>query len=115
MPERRNRRSRRQEEAAAERLGGKRVSGSGAGWVTKNDVKTDDLSLEIKYTDKKSYSLKLDDLLRAEKQALMDSGRESGFLVGFGRKVGANMVIDREFVVISTEYYESLRSRGYPK
>lgn len=114
MANRRNSRSRRQEERVAERLGGRRTPGSGSGWTTKNDVKTDDVSLEVKYTDKKSYSLKLDDLLKAERQALLDSGREFGFLVGFGRKNGANMVIDREFVVISRDYYESLRNHGHP-
>lgn len=106
------RRSRRQENAGAARLGGRRVAGSGSGWVTKNDVKTDDVSFEFKYTDKKSYSLKIDDLLKAEKNALLDSGREFGFVVGFGRLRGQSMVIDREFVVISREHYEGLR-RGH--
>ena len=48
----------------------------------------------------KSYSLKLDDLLRAEKQALMDSGRGFAFVVGFGTVYGTNMRIDHEYVVI---------------
>lgn len=82
--------------------------------MTKNDVKTSDLSVEFKYTDAKSYSLKLADLLRAEKQALMDSGREFAFYVGFGERKGANWVIDREFVVVSREHYESLR-HGHPE
>lgn len=77
--------------------------------MTKNDVKTDDLSVEFKYTDKKSYPLKEEELLRAERQALQDSGREFAFYVGFGKRKGANLVINREFVVISREYFESLR------
>ena len=116
MPFPRNqRKSRRQEQAAAARLGGHRVSGSGSGWATKNDVRTDDLSIEIKYTDKKSYTLRLEDLLKAERNALVDSGRESGFLVGFGRATHGSLIIDREFMVISREYYESLRNRGNPE
>lgn len=109
MPQRRQHRSKKQEQAAAERLGGRRVSGSGSGWVTKNDVKTDDLSVELKYTDKKSYSLKYDELKKAERNALMDSGREFAFLVGFGVQKGSAMVIQDEYVVISRPYFESLR------
>jgi hypothetical protein len=103
-------RSRQQEQQGAERLGGRVTSGSGNGWVTKNDVKTDDLSVEYKYTDAKSYSLKRADLQKAERQALMDSGREFGFIVGFGTKHGANWRIDDEYVVISRGYFESLRN-----
>lgn len=115
MPSRRSR-SQRQEHRIAGELGGQVTPGSGSGWVTKNDVKTQDVSYEIKYTDKKSYSLRRDDLLKAERQALLDGGREFAFIVGFGNRVGQSaMRIDREFVVISREHYESLRSRGNPE
>lgn len=103
----RQRRSRRQEEAGARRIGGRRVAGSGSGWVTKNDVKNDTTSVEYKYTDKKSFSLKLDELLKAEKNALMDSGRGFAFIVGFGEKSGANMRIDHEYVVIPRADWEA--------
>lgn len=113
---RRQKRSRKQEEAGAARLGGRRTPGSGSGWVTKNDVKTDDISVEYKYTDHKSYSLTYSELRTAEKQALMDSGREFAFIVGFGKKNGANMTIEREYVVISADYFEQLRSHdGHPQ
>jgi hypothetical protein len=108
VPPRRQRRSREQEEAGAKRLGGRRVAGSGSGWVTKNDVKTDRLSVEYKYTDKKSYSLKFADLLKAEKNALLDSGRDFLFVVGFGQVRGASIRIEREYVVMSREHYEGL-------
>lgn len=111
---RRMKRSRQQEQRGAQRLGGRVTSGSGNGWVTKNDVKTDDLSVEFKFTDKKSYSLKHDDLKKAERNALMDSGREFAFIVGFGN-VAANR-IDDEYVVISRGYFESLRNPdGHPE
>jgi hypothetical protein len=86
-------------------MGGRRVSGSGAGWVTKNDVKTDDISLELKYTDKKSYPLREEDLITAERHAMMDSGREFGFMVQFT----AGRYPHRRYVVISEEYFEELR------
>lgn len=110
---RRNARSRKQEQAGAERLGGRRVAGSGSGWVTKNDVKTDDLSVEYKYTDKKSYSLKYADLLKAEKHAFEDSLRDFAFVVGFGEKHGQTLRVEREYVVVSRSYFESLRNRGH--
>lgn len=99
----RNRRSRRQEQAAATRFGGRTTPRSGAGWATKNDVKTDDLSIEMKYTDKKSYSLKYDDLVKAEKQALLDSGRNFAFIVELG---------GREWAITSREYFEGLRGNS---
>ncbi len=103
---RRTKQSRKQEQAAATRLGGNVTPGSGNGWATKNDVKTDDLSIEMKYTDKKSYSLKHDDLIKAERQALMDGGREFAFVVGFAN--GTRIV--REYAVVSMDYFEQLRS-----
>jgi hypothetical protein len=102
--QRRQRRSRRQEEAGAAQFGGRRVPGSGSGWVTKNDVKTDDLSIEYKYTDKKSFSLVAADLEKAERQALIDGGREFAFIVELN---------GREYTVISNDYFERLRN-GHP-
>lgn len=108
-------RSRRQEQRTARSLGGRPTPGSGAGWVTKNDVKTADRSFEIKYTDKQSYSLKRADLDKAERHALLDSGRSFGFIIGFGSQVGhASMRIDREYVVIPREDYEVLVN-GHPE
>lgn len=92
-------------------MGGRVTPGSGNGWITKNDVKTDDLSVEFKYTDKKSYSLKHVDLKKAERNALMDSGREFAFIVGFGSTTaGSALRIEDEYVVISRGYFESLRN-----
>jgi len=84
--------SQRQEARLAKWYGGRVTPGSGNGWVHKNDVKTPTLSIEAKYTDAKSYSLKLVDLIKAEKIALMD-GRDSIFTVSFS---GEEFVILRE-------------------
>lgn len=107
---RRIKRSRQQEGRIAKDMGGRVTPGSGNGWATKNDVKTDTLSVEIKYTDAKSYSLKHADLQKAERQALLDGGREFAFIVGFGEKSGQRQVINDEYVVISRGYFESLRT-----
>ena len=93
----RNRRSRYQEDAAAQRLGGRRTPGSGNGWAVKNDVRTPTVSIEFKYTDKKSYPLRLSELLQAEKNALLDGGRDMAFIVELG---------GREWAVTTREYFE---------
>lgn len=85
--------SRRQERKGAERYGGTVNSGSGNGTWRKNDVRTEDMSIEYKYTDAKSYSLKLADLLTAEKHALLDGGRDMIFGISFA---GEDFVIMRE-------------------
>ena len=59
-----HRRSRLQESRAEKDYGGKRTPGSGNQWHTKGDVKTDRLLVECKTTVKKSYSLKLEDLVK---------------------------------------------------
>lgn len=92
-------RSRKQELKGAERIGGRRVSGSGSGWATKNDIKNDLVSVEMKYTDKKSFSLRVADLVKAERQALMDSGREFAFMVEFS-------TAGRTYVIVSQEFAE---------
>lgn len=71
--------SRRQEKRRAERSGGRRTPGSGNG-IRKNDVRTDEFSFECKFTAKRSYTLRLDDLLKAEKNALLE-GRTMVFEV----------------------------------
>jgi hypothetical protein len=57
------RKSRKQERDGAKRFGGTVNSQSGAGWIKKGDVTTPTEIVEFKYTDKKSYSLKVHDLI----------------------------------------------------
>ena len=84
--------SQKQEKRLAKAYGGQVTPGSGNGWVHKNDVKTPTLSIEAKYTDAKSFSLKLADLIKAEKIALID-GRDVIFTISFS---GDEFVIIRE-------------------
>lgn len=69
-----------QEAEVAAENGGWVNAGSGNGWRHKNDVRTPDYSIECKTTSKKSYSLKADELQKAEKYALAD-GKEMLFVV----------------------------------
>ncbi|WP_019629611.1 hypothetical protein [Actinomadura atramentaria] len=75
----------RQEKAGAALHGGRRTPGSGNGWAVKNDVRTAKWSIEYKTTAKKSYTLKLDELLLAERHALLD-GREMAFGIQMGHR-----------------------------
>lgn len=68
-----HRRSRKQEDALASTYRGSRNAMSGAGWVRKADVRSEDLLIEAKTTLKKSYSLKASELRELRKQAVLDS------------------------------------------
>ncbi|MEU1816057.1 hypothetical protein ABZ543_12800 [Streptomyces roseifaciens] len=72
--------SRRQEKAVAKKVGGQVTPASGSGWAVKNDVRSNDWSLECKWTAAKSYRLSSSDLKHAERNALLD-GRDMAFVV----------------------------------
>jgi hypothetical protein len=97
-------RSRQQERRAAKRLGGRTTPGSGNGWVQKGDVHTDDLLVEYKTTNHLSYRLFEDELLEAEREALI-AGRDALFGISFGRS-------GRNWVVMSEEDYLMLRQQA---
>lgn len=82
-----------QEKKWAEKVGGIRNPGSGNGWRHKNDVREDDFSHELKFTSKSQFTLKLADLLTAEKNALVD-GKEMTFVIEMG---GRNWVIVADY------------------
>lgn len=91
-------RSQDQEKKLADHYDGTVNSGSGNGWLHKNDVRSARFSFEAKTTEKKSYSLRIDDLLKAEKNALI-SGREMVFAVELG---------GRNWMVVSQETFDTL-------
>jgi hypothetical protein len=91
-------RSQQQEKQTAERFGGRVTPGSGNGWLRKNDVRSDTVSFEMKYTDAQQFTLKIADLEQAEGHAIRD-GREMVFGVSFA---GDN------YVIISEDYYAQL-------
>lgn len=91
--------SRKQEKDWAMLRGGKVNAGSGNGWRHKNDVREEKYSHELKYTAKKQFTLKLDDLLTAEKNALAD-GKDMTFVINMG---------GRNWVLMADYTYETLR------
>lgn len=90
--------SRRQERRGAARYDGSVNSGSGNGWLRKNDVRTDTLSIEYKHTGAASYRLVAAELATAERNAVAD-GREMAFIVELG---------GREWVVLSEPFFAGL-------
>lgn len=72
--------------------------GSGNG-LRKNDVRTEDLSVELKWTGKRQFTLKADELEKAEREAIKD-GRESAFGISLG---------GRNYVILVEGYFEELR------
>lgn len=100
--------SQRQEDRIAARVGGRRTPGSGNG-IRKNDVRTDDLSLEMKYTGKKQYTLKSDDLVQGHKHALVD-GRE--FVFGIELEGNNWVVLSEDLFLTLWEHYKEENSDG---
>ncbi len=63
MTDRRVKASRKQEEATAKAINGRRQPGSGSGWVHRNDVRSDRFLVENKRTDnERTITIKADDL-----------------------------------------------------
>lgn len=80
------RKSDKQEKRLADLIGARVQPGSGSGWKRRQDVRSEDFLWEMKRTDnKKSISLKLDDLAQLRKNALMD-GRTGVMHVEIGDK-----------------------------
>lgn len=101
--------SQRQERRGAKVYDGKVNAGSGNTTGHKNDVRTADRSIEFKTTRAKSYALKLEDLILAERNALLD-GREALFGLDF-------VTADRTFryvIIPEWDYLELSNGRQAP-
>jgi hypothetical protein len=98
------RRSRKQERGVAERFGGRVNSQSGAGWVRKNDVTTPTSSIECKYTDKASYSLKVKDLIKAWVHAV-GAGKRVVFCVEYTDPKAGYLGMCPRWVVLQEDDY----------
>lgn len=94
--------SQRQEINIAKRYSGTTNAGSGNGWVRKNDVRTEEESIECKITSKGSYTLKVSELIQAEQNALLDD-RVMLFIIEFASN-------NRRYVVIDETDFMELRN-----
>lgn len=91
------RKSRKQEHDVAVRFGGKVNSQSGAGWIRKNDVTSETESIECKYTEKGSFTLKVADLAKAWVHAT-HAGKRMVFALEF---IGSK----KRYVVLTEDDY----------
>lgn len=64
--------SQKHEKRLAKRLGGTVNAGSGSFWSRKGDVRADGILLEHKYTGKKTYTLKAEDLEKNVMNAVLE-------------------------------------------
>lgn len=91
-----------QEKRLAGRVTGTRPAASGAFWTRKGDVRSADLLIEAKATEKASYSIK---------KAIWDKIRREALLDG-RLPVLALQIQDRNLVVLDEEDFLALRSNA---
>jgi hypothetical protein len=96
-----------QESRLANVTGGTRNSGSGNGWVRKNDVRHRrrgplQYLLEAKWTAAKSFTLKLADLKALEHNAALVS-RTPAYAIEFSEKTASGHRVCRRYVVLREE------------
>jgi Holliday junction resolvase len=96
--------SQRQENKLAGRLGGKRQKGSGALPHHKGDVKTQELLIECKRTDKKSMAIKKEWLEKISKEALA-SHRVPALAIEFG---DVEPLVENNWVAVPAKFFEEL-------
>ena len=85
------RKSQLQEKRAAKDLGGRVQPGSGASEFAKGDVrKAGQLRVECKTTGYRSYSLKLDDIIKIQSEAMNGGAEDWAMQIEFQGSVGNN-------------------------
>jgi hypothetical protein len=89
-----NARSKKQENDRARQLGGRRQPGSGSSRRAPQDVKTDKLLEQVKYSDKDRITIKVADAIQTLNDALL-FGREAGWCVDFENH-GIRLIIQIE-------------------
>lgn len=94
--------SQKQERRLAKTLDGQTAAASGAFWTRKGDVRSEDLLVEAKTTDKASYSIK---------KAIWDKIRREALLDG-RMPVLAVEIQDRNLVVLDEEDFLALIASG---
>lgn len=92
------------ERRTAKVYGGSVNSGSGNGWIRKNDIRTETESIECKTTSASQFTLKYLELWKAWKAALID-GRRMIFLIQFEKH-------HARYVVMNEMDYLELRDRA---
>lgn len=99
--------ARNQENLTAKLHHGRVTPGSGSGHMTKNDVRNDQWSIEVKSTSALTYSLNRDVLAVAERHALSD-GRKMALVVAFMPKRATTLAKPKRYVVLTEDDYLEL-------
>lgn len=101
-----------QEKRLAKRLGGNRQKGSGALRHHKGDVKTQELLMECKRTDKESMSIKKEWLAKITREALV-SNKVPALAIEFGFD---DPLVETNWVAVPAKFFQELLDtyRGVP-
>lgn len=94
------------EKWVAEVYGGRRTTASGSGTKDKGDVIALDEVFEVKYTEKQSFSLKLEDLMKINIEAIVTSKRPV-----FHLNYGPGHI--ERFVVLREDDYLDMRENDW--
>jgi hypothetical protein len=89
-----NKRSKKQEEDRAKKIGGRVQPGSGSSYRAPQDVRNDDYLEQLKFTDADSFALKAKEWLAGEADASR-FGRSHRMVIDFD-KYGLRLVVTRE-------------------
>jgi hypothetical protein len=89
-----NERSARQERKRAEQVGGKVSAGSGSSYRSPQDVRSEGELEQLKFTDKDSFTIKVDEWKKIRDDALR-FGREPRMVIDFEQH-GIRMIIEEE-------------------
>lgn len=92
--QKRNDRSGKQERDRAKEVGGRASAGSGSSWRSPGDVRAEEYLEELKFTDKKSYSLRVADWEDIKAKALV-LGREPKMVIEFP-EAGLRLIVTEE-------------------
>ena len=99
-----NKKSRKQENILAKKIGGKRQKASGAVTHHRGDVSCKEILFEAKRTDKESLSIKKEWLSKISKEALM-----VGKVPGFSFEIGeAEQLIEMSWTAVPTNFFQEL-------
>jgi len=96
--------SQKQEKRVAKQTGGNLVPASGSLWSNKADVKIDNFLIEVKYTDKDYYTLKVDIWNKIYKEAIKDGGRIALLQID---------IKDKEYVILDDKDFIGLGLNKY--
>jgi hypothetical protein len=98
------------ERKTAKQFSGKRQPGSGSGMFNKGDVKCAEILIDDKFTSKKSFSLKQEDIAKICVEAMQERMRTPVLKIRFEAPIEEMENFPKEWVVMPAEFLRELLS-----